>query len=365
MTSVTVNDNAANTDALIVNGTNGNNTITTAFAGGANRVWVNNQAVVNFSDFNQLTLNGKFGNDTFNVSPAGMTFVGANPTINVNGAVGTTNTLTVNDAAGLAVGYNPTGPGAGNVTVAGAAAVNMTHMAGVSVDGAGGKEALTVTTPLVAGIAGNTVVFTPGATANSGSIALRENGGAPPSAGAALVPLTYANFNIASTLTFASAGGRTDDLTINAVGVGDTFAVTGSSGAVVLTSDTGAFLALSSLLTPGASLLTLNAAGANTTFNVAGPLPYTDLFLDGGDGSDPAVVNLSGASGAVTVNYANESVTGYGGTVNLIGIATANLDASGQAVTVADATADTDLAVTPTGAAAATLQANGVCPSST
>src|SRR5262249_55912568 len=61
LTVVTVNDNAASTtDVLTVNGTNGDDAITTAHLGANNIVWVNAQAVVVFSGFNQLTLAGRF-----------------------------------------------------------------------------------------------------------------------------------------------------------------------------------------------------------------------------------------------------------------------------------------------------------------
>ena len=65
-------------------------------------------------------------------------------------------------------------------------------------------------------------------------------------------------------------------------------------------------------------------------------------------------------SGPVTVKLAdstiptNTTITGYGGTVTLIGIDTANLDATGNALTVAGTARNDTITYTPTGAAAGT-----------
>ena len=45
------------------------------------------------------------------------------------------------------IGYNPTGIGAGNVTIAGAPTVSFTTTEAVTIDGSGGTDALTHTTP--------------------------------------------------------------------------------------------------------------------------------------------------------------------------------------------------------------------------
>ena len=75
-------------------------------------------------------------------------------------------------------------------------------------------------------------------------------------------------------------------------------------------------------LTPGVAFLTLDAVGANPTFNLFGPLHYTETNVNA---SDPALVNLAGAAGPVTVNMADkrapgaqrEAITGYGGHGNI------------------------------------------------
>ena len=71
MKRVNLTDTTAAGDPLNVIGTNGNDAISAAFAGGTNLAWVNGQAPSSFTGFSVLTLNGQFGNDTFNVAHRG------------------------------------------------------------------------------------------------------------------------------------------------------------------------------------------------------------------------------------------------------------------------------------------------------
>ena len=67
-------------------------------------------------------------------------------------------------------------------------------------------------------------------------------------------------------------------------------------------------------------------------------------------------MNLTGATGLVTVNLADSTVptdttiTGYGGTVTLTGVEVANLDAAGFGMTVNGTAHDDVITYTPTGA---------------
>ena len=78
---VTLNGAAAG-DTLTANGTHGNDTIALQFLGGANRIWLNASPVVSFTSFGTVNMNGRFGDDKFNVLPVGLVGV---TTINVNG----------------------------------------------------------------------------------------------------------------------------------------------------------------------------------------------------------------------------------------------------------------------------------------
>jgi hypothetical protein len=359
LTTVTINDNAASTtNILTVNGTNGNDAITAARLGANNIVWVNAQAVVVFSGFNQLTLAGRFGNDYFAVSPIGMTFVGANPQINVTDVTLGASTLQVNgSAAANAIGYNPTAPGAGNVTITGSAPVFFTNLANLAIAGQGGPDALTVTTP--AGV--DRVSYTPGATADSGIITARGAGG-----GVTLVPLTYTTLGAAGNVTFASAGGREDVLTLYGTNNTDVVNVNGPGDIIQLATINGGFVT-PLLHTGGINILELDGLAGDDTFNLSGSLPYGNgTFVDGGDPSASDTVNLSGATGAVTVSLGsaaastNTVVAGYGSLVTLLGVEVANLDANGQTLTVDGTSQPESITYTPTGASAGTVTDAGL-----
>ena len=62
-------EGAALTDDLVVQGTNGNDSIALAYLDSDNRVWVNDRAVVSFEDFDEITLDARFGDDKISVSP--------------------------------------------------------------------------------------------------------------------------------------------------------------------------------------------------------------------------------------------------------------------------------------------------------
>ncbi len=70
--------------------------------------------------------------------------------------------------------------------------------------------------------------------------------------------------------------------------------------------------------------------------------------------------NLADSAAAPPTN--NTTITGYGGTVTFIGVDVANLDAGGNGLTVNGTASDDTINVTPTGATAATIQANGAAP---
>ena len=148
-------------DILVANGTNSGDTM----ALGANRIWVDSQAVVSFSSFGTVTLNGLFGDDKFNVYPVGLVGVTA---INVNGGDPTaSDSLVVNGTAGAdTIKYTPTAPDAGSVTVNTAATVTFLTTESVTVNGLGGGDALT----FVGSGGGDTITSTPGATIDAGTL---------------------------------------------------------------------------------------------------------------------------------------------------------------------------------------------------
>jgi hypothetical protein len=356
---------AANTITGI--GPNGNDTlflqhIGAATPGGTDRFWVNNQAPTTFSGFGTVDLTGLFGNDQFNVNPIGL--AAAVTAINVKGT-STGNSLVVNgSAAADAINFSPTGPAAGSVaftTPAGVATTTFTTIQGVTINGQGGNDTLTVTTP-----AGSNVVnLTPGALADEGTVTLRQfvaAGGGSPLAGLSFVNL--GTDNGLGRLSFANTGGtRTDNLTINGVANASEIFTVSSTGNIDLSQPTAVSGTLNRLLlnvaTPGVSQLQLVGLAQNNTFNVAGNHPFTaGVFVDG----DPGIVNFTGdGTAAVTADLGAGTVTETGfGPVAYTGVGTANLSVGGNALTILGTAGPDSLTYTPTGAAAGTLTDAGI-----
>ena len=348
MRSVAVNDNAlSTTDTLVINDVSGSSTMTAADQGGSNLVWVNNQAVVSFSNFNQLTLNGRFGNDSFNVSPVGMTLVGANPAINVNGTASTTDTLTVlGSAAADIVADNP-GAATPNLAITGAPVVNLgIGITALTYNGEGGNDLLTINTP-----AGSTTVYNPGTTPDAGSVQTNS-----------LVPLSFTNLGKGGQAVNL-AGGAASGLIYNGTAASSLFTVTG------LTGPTGGEVQLQIngvnqlpvLTNANVTSLTLNGVGGNETLNLAGGLPYTTTTVE-----NVAVASLTNPIGNVVVNLAdsvlntNTTITGYGSTVTLIGAVTANLNTAGNSLLVNGTSLNDNTTYTPTGASAGTFSNAGL-----
>lgn len=332
---------AANT--LVANGTNGNDSIALQFLGGANRIWVNDRAVVSFSTYQTVNLNGLFGDDTFSVSPVGLTGVTA---INVSGGDPTaSDALVVNGSlAADAINIAPTAPDGGSVAITGSPTVTFSTTEKLTVNGGGGNDALTVTTPAGA----QAITYTPGAAVDAASVQVDS-----------LVPISFLNLGTGGTVNLADTGGtRVDSLTYNGTAADDTFnvAATGAITLVNLQVPVG---------TAGVASITLNGFDGDDTFNVAGALPagLTSLVLSGGNPTASDIANLSGASGPVTITFGTvTTVTGYGGTISLPGIEILNANVNGNALTVNGTAQDDVVTYQPTGPNAGTVTRAGVNP---
>jgi hypothetical protein len=344
MTLVTL-AGAAASDTLVAKGTNSADNLALQFLGGANRIWVNSQAVVSFSSFGAVTLQGLFGDDKFSVTPVGLVGVTA---INVAGGDPTaSDSLLVTGTTGAdAIVFAPTAADAATVTVNAAAPIAFSTTEALTINGLGGGDTLAVTTP-----AGpDTITYSPGATVDSASVQVGS-----------LVPLNFNNLG-AGSVRLADTGGAADSLVYNGTAASDTFNVVGAAGGTIT---------LNSQLpvqTPGIANLTLNGLAGDDTFNLTGALPYTATTLDGGDPSGSDIANLTGAAGPVTVNLGDSAaapptdttITGYGGMVTLTGVEVANLDAGGNGLTVNGTAASDQLSYTPTGAAAGAVTNAGL-----
>ena len=285
-------------------------------------------AVVTYVQTNNLVVNGSSG-------------AGAGDNLTVNGTTGA-DTVTIAPTT------------ANNATITGAGLIiTATGMGQIAYNGQGGNDSLTVTSP-----AATTVTLTPGAAVDSGTVQMGT--------AATLVPLSYSNLGTTGTLTVANTGGtRVDTLVYNGTAGNDAFTVdaaAGGPGEVFLNNQID-------VLTPGVSALTLNGLGGVDTYQSwprFGTLPYTTINVNG---SGDSALNLSGATGAVTVNLAdntpgsanpNTTITGYGGTVTLIGVVTANLNTNGNSLLVNGTSLNDNTTYTPTGTSAGTFTNAGL-----
>jgi hypothetical protein len=199
--------------------------------------------------------------------------------------------------------------------------------------GLGGNDTLAVN-----GTGGaDTITVTPGPTADAGTV--QVNG---------LLGLIYRGLGATATLLVNGTGGA-DTLVVNGSSANDTFRVAATIGAVTLNADIP-------ILQTAITNLVLNGQGGVDVFNLAGTLPYTNTTLNA-----DAIANLTGATGPVTVTLGDATlststtITGYGGTVTLVGIDTANLDANNQDVTATGTAQNDNIIYTPTGATAGTF----------
>ncbi len=354
-------DNVTSTTATI-NGTNADNAINYTTPGfndqGGGLVTIDDQEGYFFSNKTHLVINAGAGDDVINLNgqsvPPGLL------DITVNGSDPTaSDTLIVNGTSGVdSFDYNPNTIGAGAISNSGLQPpIYFDGIEAVTIDGQGGGDSLHVVTP-----GDNNVKYTPSIAPDAGSVSITATnfGGGTDT----LVPLTFQHLGPTGNLTFATVGGSaTDILYVYGTNNSDQFVVAATTGAINLSNLSEQPEALP-MNTPGITRLNLLGLDGDDNFIIGGPQPYEFLSIDGGNPSASDSVNLSGATGTVTVNLPNTSsstpgigIGGYGGEVDLTGIEIVNADANGHAVIVTGTTGADNIAVTPTASNAATVQA--------
>ncbi len=368
---------AAATDTLVVLGTNGNDTIALQNLGGNNMAWVNNHAVTQFSSFGTVTLNGRFGDDKFNVYPVGLVGVTA---INVIGGDSTNgDSVVVNGTAGTdAIAFTPTGPDAGTVAITGAPTVTIATTESLTINGLGGNDALTVNTP--AGTT-STTHLTPGATRDSGRVAVDS-----------LLAADFQNIGLTGTVAINDpTAGDGDRLVYDGTAGNDTFTVTGNT--IVLSNANGTRVSVSQT---NVEALTLNGFDGDDAFTINASALYPGgIDVNGGNPSGSDNVTLNGTAGpdtiALTLAPTGDIVTGVVGgpivltsvenlTVNSLAgndtLSTNNLGGTsdlqtvifnsggdaGDTFTATGTPNDDTFLVTPISATSATISANNVVP---
>ena len=306
---ISIAGSSVGNDTLIVNGNgNGDSFVVSPGAGPVQGVvQANGNVPVNFAGFtlgsSTVTLAGGNGNANFNITPiAGVNITAA------GGGLATSNQATVNGTAVAdTINVTPTAAGAATVQVNALGLVTISNTGALAINGQGGNDALTVTTP--AGFANNDT-YTPGATPDAGKFQVNS-----------LVPISYSNLGATGSVTVSNSG-PLDTLSVNGTSGNDTFRVA-ASGDINLNSQLV-------IHTPGVGALNLNGLLGTDVFNITGGAPFRGISLNG-----TGTANLTAPTGAVAVAMAdpavnpNTLISGYGPNVLLNGVGTANLDLTG------------------------------------
>jgi hypothetical protein len=328
---------------LLVNATNSNNAIT--YQGGndttnaLNPAWgqvsVDNLEPINFINKSALTINGLAGTDTFSVNnPNTPTGLGG---IAISGSGSTGSDALIVNGVGATVGVNLATAAITGATGTGGAVPITYNTIGTLTVKAGPSTGLAISNS-------NTFLYTPGSTADAGTVQTST------------LPISFTGLGAGKTLALTGSGAGAS-LVANDPTANDTFTVASTSGIGNVTLATRA-----TITTTAISSLTLNGLTGVDAFNVTGPLPYTSTTLAGGGA---AVASLNGNGMAVTANLGGvtASVSGGGlGTVALPGIGILNLNAGAGNITLAGTAASEAFTVTPTGPNTATGQVGSLSP---
>ncbi|MCU0878232.1 MAG: Ig-like domain-containing protein, partial [Pirellulaceae bacterium] len=322
---------------LTARGTDDNDTIAADRLGANDLVWINDGPVIGFVGFGTLTLQGRFGDDKFSITPDGMALT----TINVEGGDPTaSDEVVINGTAAVdTINYRPTAADAGTVQVNAAPVVNLATVEHLTINGLGGNDDLTLTTPA----GSERVTYTPGALADQATIALRSLG-----FGADLLGLGFTNLGTGGSFTLADAGGLADDdLALRGRDADDTFDVL-ASGSVQIVTDPAATLVTLSINTTSVRTLILQGLAGDDTFNIPGNHSIPNgIIVEGGDPSASDLLNFTGSGGAVTADLGASSVSETGfAAITYTGVETIDLDAGGVSPTIVATTGDDDLTVT-------------------
>ncbi|MEX0713059.1 MAG: DUF4214 domain-containing protein [Pirellulales bacterium] len=324
-------------------------------------VWVNDGPVINFNsangNFAALALQGRFGDDTFSITPmAGVAISaeGGDPTASDH--------VVVNGTAGAdTITFSPTAADAATVQINALGLVSISAAESVVINGLGGGDGLTIMTPDEP-FTLNAITLTPGDSPDSGSVRSRQLG-----AGGPLVPMDFTALGASGSLSFANAGGdRSDILELNGTAGDDRFDVSSSGQLQIFKANQiGSISTTVAIHTPGIEQVELKGLDGDDAFNVSGGLPFTQTVLSGGDPSASDAANIAGDGTAIiaSIGTGGMMITGGGlGTVTLAGVELLELDAAGGNLTVLTTDGNDTLVVTPTGPDSATLDATGLVP---
>ena len=305
---------------VTVNGTNADNAI--SYIQGANpangMVTVDGFETYEFGAKTALTINGNSGDDVISVDaavvPAGLT------AINVNaGSPTASDTVIVSGTTGAdTIGISNLGSDSADVVVNAGPTITLSGVELLRIDGQGGDDALTYTTPSPAEL-----TFTPGAVPDAAAISGGTQFSSP------FLPVTYEDIGQSGSLIFAGAGGGTSDgLDILGTDNDDRFILTGA-GVVQIVKPSYALQVTVPISTPGITYLRLMGRDGDDVFDIPGDHPFDPgMDIQGGNPSASDVLNLTGAPATnemVTIqrNSANpteQQVIGLGAPISVSGI---------------------------------------------
>ena len=294
---------------LTIQGTHDNDTIAVGALGAFTAAWINDGTVIRYNplvlNFDAVIVNGRFGSDTFSVTPhPGVAFTvnGGDPAgstisdrVVVNGTF-LTETITV----------APTAADAGVVIVNGFPVVTLGAVEHLTIAGVGLADNLVV----VGTVADDVIVHTPGAAGDEGSVRVNT-----------LLPIDYRFLGAPGQLTIDGSVGAADQIHVQGTAGDDTFSVAATTGIVSQSVNR------IPLVPTNVENLTLNGLGGNDEFTINGPQLFTSISVNGGDPGASDVLLLVGAAAAaeaVTIapdsaNPTEQDVTGLGGLINVSG----------------------------------------------
>ena len=183
------------------------------------RLWgevtVDNQEAYEFTAKAALVINGLAGSDEFNLNNPNTPAALASITVN-GGDPTASDTLIANGTTGADnIDFTPTAADGGTITGAGPVNITFATVEHVTINGQGGNDSLTVTTPT----GSNRDTYTAGPTVDSGTVQV-----------ASLVPLNFTNLGAGGNVALANAGAlQTDTLVYNGVAGNDLFTVSAAA----------------------------------------------------------------------------------------------------------------------------------------
>jgi hypothetical protein len=326
--SLTVTAVAAST--LTVVGTNDADTLAIGGPGAAQTVWVNDGTVLHFANFNNVALQGQFGDDRFSITP----LVGV--TITAQGGDPTGSDAAVVNATAATTVSSLTADGA-VVTVTGFGVVTLQTVESLLVTGGATGVPVTVQGEGDADV----MVHTPGVADDAGRVQVD-----------ALLAVDYAG---ATSLTLDGQGGADEVQAVGTAG-SDTFGVAG-----VATITLNSRIVLN---TTAVESYRLRGLGGDDTFNVT-PVGGIGLAVEGDEPGGSDVLNYTAVNATLVdlgAGTLDDAVLAPAPNVTYTGIETLNLNAAGQNLTVNATGGDDTVAVTPLTGTSGVLQANGAAP---